>query len=385
MESGYQNFDYRGSDPSLGSIGQTASKSTITFLIVTLALTIFGLVQLYSASYNEALLNGVPHYYYVVRQLQFVGLAAIGSTIIIFLPSKVLKAFAWPLAVAVLVLLLLTVFTPYGQEKFGSRRWLRIGPLPALQPSEFAKLALILLFASYQGKPKKILLPAAVAFLYAALIFLQRDYSTMLLVVVLAFSMLLYSGVRLTKVVLLLLFLIPPLFAALFSQAYRIRRVAAFFFPSLDPSGMNYQVNISLKAISAGKLFGVGLGQGTYKLGTLPEVHSDFIIASVAEELGFIGIFFILLFFFLYALLGYNGARRMIERDRFLSALSFGATTMVLTQAILNLAVITSLAPPTGIPMPFFSQGGTNMFVILIASALILNVLRNANRKEEAR
>ena len=385
MGSGYQNFDYQGSDPTPGLIEQPKSKSTVTFLIVTLLLTIFGLVQLYSASYNEALLNGVPHYYYVVRQLQFVGLAAIGSVIIVFLPSKVLKAFAWPLALAALALLLLTVFTPYGQEKFGSRRWLQIGPLPALQPSEFAKLALILLFASYQGKPKKILLPAAVALLYAALVFLQRDYSTMLLIVVIAFSMLLYSGVRLAKVVLLLLFLIPPLFAALFSQAYRIRRVASFFFPSLDPSGMNYQVNVSLKAIAKGRLFGAGLGKGTYKLGILPEVHSDFIIASVAEELGFVGILFIILLFFLYALLGYNGAKRMIGRDPLLSALSYGVTTMVLSQAILNLAVITALAPPTGIPMPFFSQGGTNMFVVLIASALILNVLRHANRKEEAR
>ncbi|NLZ77311.1 MAG: FtsW/RodA/SpoVE family cell cycle protein [Spirochaetales bacterium] len=384
MGSGYQDFDYQGSDPFPESIGQPKSKSTVTFLVVTLLLTIFGLVQLYSASYNEALLNGVPHYYYVVRQLQFVGLAVLGSVIIVLLPSKILKALAWPLALGALALLLLTAFTPFGQEKFGSRRWLRIGALPALQPSEFAKLALILLFAAYQGQRRKVLLPAVMAFSYAALVFLQRDYSTMLLIVVITVSMVLYSGVRLSKVVTLLLFLFPPLFAALFSQAYRIRRVASFFFPALDPSGMNYQVNISLKAIAGGKLFGVGLGKGTYKLGLLPEVHSDFIIASVAEELGFLGILFILLLFFLYALIGYNGSRRLVGRDPFLSALGFGSVTMVLSQAILNLAVITSLAPPTGIPMPFFSQGGTNMFVVLIASALILHVLKHANRREES-
>src|SRR5690554_3919862 len=378
MSGGYQNFDYQGPQEQIVPPTER-SKSSVTFLVVTFLLTSIGLIQLYSASYNEALLNGVVHYYYVIRQLQFVALALFASLFVIFLPSKVLKAFAWPLALGALVLLLLTVFSSFGQEKFGSRRWLQLGPLPALQPSEFAKLALILLFASYQDRRKSKLLPALIAIAYALLIFLQRDYSTMLLLVIIAFSMLLYSGINLKAVVLSALFLIPPLFVALFSQAYRIRRVVSFLFPSLDPSGINYQVNISLRAIAKGGVFGVGLGRGTYKLGLLPEVHSDFIFASVAEEIGFVGVAFILLLFFLYALLGFNGARRTVEKDPFLSALGFGLTTMVLAQAGLNLAVISGLAPPTGIPLPFFSQGGTNMFVVLIASAFIFKVLQGGN------
>lgn len=379
MNGGYQNFDYQGSFDQPRNLQR--SKSPITFLIVTLLLTIIGVIQLYSASYNEALLNDLVHYYYLSRQLQFLALGLVASSILLILPPRVLSFFAWPLALGVLVLLVLTLIGPFGQEKFGSRRWLQIGPLPALQPSEFAKFALILLFANAQGKQRGIILPSIIAVIYSALIFLQKDYSTMLLLLLIAISMLVVSGVRLRNLVVILLFLFPPLFVALFSQAYRIRRVAAFLFPSLDPAGMNYQVNISLRAISKGGAFGVGLGNGTYKLGILPEVHSDFIFASVAEEFGFVGVFLILLLFFLYALLGYNGAKRIEAKDPFLAALSIGLTTMVTSQALLNIAVITGLAPPTGVPLPFFSQGGTNIFVMIIASSLLLKTLLRGNRR----
>lgn len=379
MNSGYQNFDYQGPLPQ--PLVAQRSKSPITFLVVTVLLTVIGVIQLYSASYNEALLNGLVHYYYLSRQLQFIALGLVASFILLILPPRVLAFFAWPLALGVLLLLVLTLVGPFGQEKFGSRRWLQIGPLPALQPSEFAKIALILLFASAQGKQRGIILPSTIAVIYSGLIFLQKDYSTMLLLVLITFSMLLVSGVRLGKVIGILLFLFPLLFVALFSQAYRIRRVAAFLLPSLDPSGMNYQVNISLRAIAKGGWFGVGLGNGTYKLGILPEVHSDFIFASVAEEFGFVGIFLILLLFFFYALLGYNGAKRIEAKDPFLSALSVGATTMVASQALLNIAVVTGLAPPTGIPLPFFSQGGTNIFVMIIASSLLMKTLLRGNRR----
>ena len=379
MNGGYQNFDYQGSFDQPRNLQR--SKSPITFLIVTLMLTIIGVIQLYSASYNEALLNELVHYYYLSRQLQFLALGLVASSILLILPPRVLSFFAWPLALGVLVLLVLTLIGPFGQEKFGSRRWLQIGPLPALQLSEFAKFALILLFANAQGKQRGIILPSIIAVIYSALIFLQKDYSTMLLLLLIAISMLVVSGVRLRNLVVILLFLFPPLFVALFSQAYRIRRVAAFLFPSLDPAGMNYQVNISLRAISKGGAFGVGLGNGTYKLGILPEVHSDFIFASVAEEFGFVGVFLILLLFFLYALLGYNGAKRIEAKDPFLAALSIGLTTMVTSQALLNIAVITGLAPPTGVPLPFFSQGGTNIFVMIIASSLLLKTLLRGNRR----
>ncbi len=143
---------------------------------------------------------------------------------------------------------------------------------------------------------------------------------------------------------------------------------------------MNYQVSTGLKAISSGGgLFGVGgLGNGTYKLGLLPEVQSDFIFASVCEELGgFVGGGFILVLFLMFAILGYHASRRMKDRDSFLSLTAFGLTSMILFQAILNLGgVVTALLPPTGIPLPFFSQGGgTNLLVILLSCAMLYRIL----------
>ncbi len=119
----------------------------------------------------------------------------------------------------------------------------------------------------------------------------------------------------------------------------------------------------------------MGLGNGTYKLGLLPEVQSDFIFASVCEELGFVGGGFILVLFLMFAILGYHASRRMKDRDSFLSLTAFGLTSMILFQAILNLGVVTALLPPTGIPLPFFSQGGTNLLVILLSCAMLYRIL----------
>jgi cell division protein FtsW len=174
---------------------------------------------------------------------------------------------------------------------------------------------------------------------------------------------------------LLFAFIVPPAVVALFSQGYRIRRIISFLMPTLDPSGINYQVSVSLKAIRRGGLFGVGLGGGIYKEGLLPEVHSDFIFASICEEIGLVGVTLIIALFIAYINLGYTAVRRSEGEDRFLSLVTFGLTTMVGLQAILNLAVVTGLVPPTGVPLPFFSQGGTNLVVVLSSSAFIYRAL----------
>jgi cell division protein FtsW len=135
----------------------------------------------------------------------------------------------------------------------------------------------------------------------------------------------------------------------MFSQSYRVKRVFSFLFPSLDPVGMNYQVSNSLKAIKAGGLFGVGLGNGQYKLGLLPEVQSDFIFASICEEIGFVGSAFILILFAMIAILGYNAASRCRAATAF-SASVLSDLPAILFQAILNLAVVTALLPPTVFP-----------------------------------
>ena len=372
--------DWQNHEQAMDVMG--GSLSAFTFLCIIVLITTLGLVMLYSASYNEALIHDLPHYYFFTRQLMFVLLALVASLVIRFIPLSFLKALSYPVLAVSILLLLMTLFTPFGQERLGSRRWLQIGSLPSLQPSEFAKIAIILFYATYYQKDRsaessvrRFGAPIIVSLVITALIFAQRDYSSALLFLALSFALLLASGFKLGHLLVLLAFLAAPALIAMFSQSYRVKRVFSFLFPALDPAGMNYQVSNSLKAIRAGGLFGVGLGNGQYKLGLLPEVQSDFIFASICEEIGFVGSSFILVLFAMIAILGYNAASRMESRDRFSSIMAYGLTSMILFQAILNLAVVTALLPPTGIPMPFFSQGGSNLFVVLSSSALLYRIM----------
>jgi len=372
--------DYQQQTESLVEAG--GNFSPFTFLCVVVLITGFGLIMLYSASYNEALIHNLPHHYFLTRQLMFVALALVVFVVIRFIPITWIKMFSYPILLVSLLLLLMTLFTPFGQERLGSRRWLQIGPLPSLQPSEFAKLALVLFYAYYfrfdrsnQSLLRRFLLPFLVSIGMTLLIFLQRDYSSAALFLAISFSLMLASGLRISTLLIMFAFLVPPALVGLFSQSYRVKRIVSFLFPSLDPVGMNYQVTTSLKAIQKGGLFGVGLGNGTYKLGLLPEVQSDFIFASMCEELGLAGCAFVLILFAMLAILGYNAAARMRDRDRFLSITAFGLTSMILFQAILNLGVVTAMLPPTGIPLPFFSQGGTNLFIVLTSCSILYRIL----------
>ena len=372
--------DWRQIEEPLEESGRNLS--AFTFLCVVILITSLGLIMLYSASYNEALVHGLPHHYFFTRQLMFVALAVVGWLVIRYIPLRWIEHISYFALIVSMILLLMTLFTPFGQERLGSKRWLQIGPIPSFQPSEFAKVGIILFFAAYHRKDRSdqsmLLrhgLPIVISLVITLLIFLQRDYSSAILFLFICFAMLIASGFRILHMVILLAFLFPPAIVAMFSQSYRVKRIFSFLFPSLDPSGMSYQVSTGLKAISSGGLFGVGLGNGSYKLGLLPEVQSDFIFASVCEELGLVGGAFILALFLMFAILGYHASRRMQDRDRFLSLIAFGLTSMILFQAILNLGVVTALLPPTGIPLPFFSQGGTNILVVLLSCAMLYRIL----------
>lgn len=356
--------------------------SSFTFLCILVILTTLGLTMLYSASYNEALIHNLPYDYYFKRQLLFVALAFACSLVIRFIPVSLIRWVSYPLLVISLVLMLMTLFTPFGQERLGSRRWLEIGPLPSLQPSELVKVCMILFLSAYfsSEKTKKnivvsMVIPLFITFLFAFLILAQKDYSTTILFLGVCIAMFIAAGMHISQLLLLLAFLGTGGTCIMLLEPYRVKRVASFLFSNIDPNGINYQVTNSLKAIRQGGLFGVGLGNGQYKLGLIPEVQSDFIFASICEETGFLGASLIVILFVMFAILGFKAYARMRSRNLFLSYLAFGTTILVVLQAIVNISVVTGVLPPTGIPLPFFSQGGTNLFVILSSCALLYRVL----------
>ncbi|MCI2097053.1 MAG: putative lipid II flippase FtsW [Sphaerochaeta sp.] len=355
------------------------TNSAFTFLCVLLLLTGFGLIMLYSASYDEAIRHALPHYYYVARQAMFAIAGLVVGLAIRFVPVRWFSALSVPMLLLSLMLMLLTLFSPLGSTVLGARRWLRFGPL-SLQPVEVVKFSVVLFLAFWFRDEKRkginrFLVPVLVMLGFSALIILQRDFSSTVVFIGLCLAMFVAGGIGFGHLALLIASLAVPTAVIMLSAPYRVRRIASFLMPGLDDASMNYQVSTALKAIKAGGFFGVGLGKGTYKLGLLPEVQNDFIFANMCEETGFVWVMFLMAMFVIFAILGYKTYQRAKRQDLFLSYLAFGYTTMIVWQAVINIAVVVGLLPPTGIPLPFFSQGGTNLFVVLVSSSLIYRVM----------
>lgn len=386
---------------------------TIIFLLVSFILIVLGLACMYSASYPEAISFGLGPFYFIKRQVIFAFAALVFCVVLFFIPIKFIKFCVPLLLLLCLALMLLTIFTRFGQESLGAKRWLQIGPLPAFQPSELVKLSVILFLAyylnpeekkltnedfrvgintDYEQKPELLeddkikislrqFISIVVILAFALLILLQKDYSTMIVYLGVSLCLILLSGIKFSYVVLGFGFLAVGGVSVMLSESYRVKRIAAYLFPKLDPQGINYQVTISKKAISSGGLFGKGLGQGYYKNGILPEVQNDFILANIAEELGLVGVIFIFALLTVLSVIGFRASKKLEKKDKFLSFVSFGFSTMILWQALVNAAVVSGLFPPTGIPLPFFSQGGTNLFVVICETGFLFRIVYQANKK----
>jgi cell division protein FtsW len=266
----------------------------------------------------------------------------------------------------------------------GARRWIFLFGL-SFQPSELAKLCLVIYLAAILSKKEdrlgdavnSILPPLIVVTTFVAIILLQNDFSTALFVFAVCLAIFFVANVKLVYFLLLGSVVVPMGIILLFTREHRIQRLMAFLDPMKDPSGSGFQILQAREALAGGGLWGRGLGMGVKKLGSLPEAHSDFIFAVVGEELGLVGMLGVLLLFVLFALRGYAVARAAEDGgDRFGFYLAFGLTSMVVFQAVLNIAVVVGLVPATGIPLPFFSGGGSSILVTMTMGGLLVGVSR---------
>lgn len=346
------------------------------YLLCILTLCLWGMVVMYSSSYHEANIHNLPHYYYLKQQFKFFVLAILVSIVVRFINFKIISILIYPLMGLSFIFMLLTLFSPFGVSILGARRWLEIGPIPSFQPSEIVKVATILFIAKYYSKKNPSdYIPIIIVLLNASLILLQKDYSTTILYVLTSFLLLLVCGCNFKTIFIIGLFLLIPATYAILAEPFRIKRIVSFFNPSLDPNGINYQINNSLLAIKRGGLFGVGLGNGIYKLGKLPEVQNDFIFSNLVEETGFIGVLFTIIIFYIVFKIGYIISIKLLSFDKMKSYICFGISSSISLQLIINIMVVTALLPPTGIPLPFLSQGGTNLFFTIIESSLIYKLI----------
>jgi cell division protein FtsW len=346
-------------------------------------LTGVGLATLYSASYAFGERFYQSGLYFFSKQVIFcvIGLAAFFSASWIKLST--LRKFIVPMVVATVVLCMLPFAPGIGVTKNGASRWIWVTPTNTFQPSELVKLTLPFYLAHIFSKKQErinslvsgILPPAMITLLFFLLIYLQNNFSTSVFIAVNALFMFFLAGVRYRYFICGAITLIPVSVFLVLTKEHRLRRIISFFMPNWEPQGAGYQVNASLLSIGSGGLLGKGFGQGTRKIASVPEIQSDFIFSSFSEETGLVGV---VLFYALFAAFTIHGYRAALKcQDMFRRLLGCGLVTMVSSQALLNIAVVSGAVPATGLPLPFFSAGGSSLLITLATAGLIVNISRN--------
>ncbi len=349
-------------------------------LALIFILTVFGLVILASASSELGKIKFNDSYYYLKHQI-FNGLfpGIVGFLIAYFLSYRYYRKPAFLLLLANLILLGL-VFTSLGVRAGGASRWLAFGPI-TFQPAELLKLTFIIYLAAWLANPKvdrlrNISTGLIPFFIICGLVaaFLVSQPAISMVVILLGSGLVIYfiSGARFSHIILAIVLGIVALGAIIWLTGYRLERIATFFNPQADPEHSGYQINQALMTIGSGKLWGLGYGQSTTKVNTLPEPIGDSIFAIVGQELGFIGAASLAILFALLAFRLLWIAKK--HRDRFGQLILAGFATIIIFQSLMHMGAISGLIPLTGVPLPFVSYGGTALAVFLTMSGIAINI-----------
>lgn len=350
--------------------------------ITILLLLALGVSMVYSASSYFASREYGNKEYFVIRQLIWATVGIIAMLIVSRLDYRRLAQFSPILLLISVVLLVLVRIPGIGSLINGSYRWFNFG-FASFQPSELAKLAIILFFAfALSKKPDSLqkffkgLLPFLLIIgVVDALLILEPHYSGTILVTAVAVIILFCAGAKIWHFLLLAIPAIPAAVYLVITEEYRLERILTFLDPFSDPTDAGYQIVNSLYAIGSGGLFGKGIGQSVQKNLYIPEPHTDFIFSILAEELGFVGAVTVLL---LFLVLIWRGIRiAMHAPDNLGSLLAVGITSLIAVQVIINIAVVTSSLPVTGMPLPFFTHGGSSLAFLLVSIGILLNISRS--------
>ena len=351
-----------------------------TLLITIILLLGIGLVMLLSASSPSALADTGDSYYYFKRQLIF----AILGVVAMFAISKIDYRFYQKFYIHsyVISIILLVAVLLVGRKINGAQRWIYLTETFSFQPSEMVKFLIIVFYAGILVKNRDDLPKFKNGFLkhffwvlpIIGLLLLQPHFSASVVILGIVVVMMLVAGCKFRHFLTAGSILIPIVIVLVVLEPYRLQRVLTFLDPWQDATGDGWQVIQSLYAIGSGGLFGVGLGDSTQKYLYIPEPHNDFIFSIIGEELGFLGCVLIILLFAVFIWRGILIA--MKSPDMFGSLMAIGITALIAIQVIINIAVVTSSMPATGMPLPFFSYGGTALFIILCEMGVLLNISR---------
>lgn len=371
--------------------GSKKSSGGIDFgmFVITISLLCIGLVMVASASSYHALIYYGDSNHLFVRQLCFALVGVVAMIAISKVDYRKYKKWGY-LAFILAAILLLLVITPLGVTRNGAKRWLGIGEVLQFQPSEIMKPVLVIAIATYLSRNtrklndwKGYIVPIIMLLIVGLLMYFQKHMSGLLVLGVAALSVIFTSGVKLKTKTIVAAVLIVGLAgtAFIFADNFRLQRIFSFLNPEQDIQDGNWQAAQSLYAIGSGGLLGRGLGQSRQKYLWLPEAQNDFIFSILGEELGFVGSAVVLILFACFIFKGYKIA--MTCKDFYGSLIAAGITSVFAIQIIVNIAVVTCTMPVTGMPLPFFSYGGTSLAINLCSMGVLLNISKNCNTVKE--
>lgn len=365
----------------ISRIKTAAGGIDLQFLAAVYILLAFGLLMVLSASSPIAYASSKTNndsFYYFKKQLMWAILGSVGMFVTANYNYRKLKRWALPALAASVLTLILVLIPGIGRKVNDARRWIYIGPIN-FQPSELAKIAMIIFFAFSLSQNYKNLnqFPVFIFYIFvigavAAIIMLEPHFSCTMLIVMTLMLMLYVAGAKITHFLILSVPAIVGIAALVIKAPYRMARVVTFLDPFKDIQGKGWQIVQSLYAIGSGGLFGAGLGQSRQKYLNIPEPQNDFIFSILAEEFGLLGSILVMLMFIFLIERGVKIALK--APDLFGTLLATGIISMIAIQALVNIAVVTSSMPVTGMPLPFFSYGGTALAITMTEMGIVLNI-----------
>ena len=359
-------------------------KFDIILFVTTIIISIFGAVMIYSASSIWSDYKFNDSFHYVKQQALFI---FIGINLMIFI-SKIDYKLYYKKANLILgiclILLVLVLIPGIGSVRNGSQSWFGIGPF-GIQPSEFAKLGLIIFTSKYLSKSNKFLKSykegvfpiLGIMLIFFGLIMLQPDLGTGLVLVISIVSLLFISGVNMKFFFVIGIIGLIGVIILIIIAPYRMDRITSFINPWSDALGTGFQIIQSLYAIGPGGLLGTGFLNSIQKHFYLPEPQTDFIFSIISEEFGVLGVFIVV---FLFSLILYRGIKiATTTKDLFSKYLAFGMIFQIIFQSLMNLMVVIGMIPVTGVTLPFLSYGGSSLLISMASIGIVLNISRNNN------
>ena len=372
------------------AFGEFAERPDGGLLLATIGLIMLGLVMVTSTSIAIAEAHGVGPFYYVTRHAMFLLLGGIGAAVMWRVPLSVLQRWS-PLAALAGLLLLLLVFLPgIGVRINGARRWINLG-VAGFQVVEMVKLLLIVYVAGYLVRHRRsvqsslggVLKPLALVAAMVGLLLAQPDFGGSVLLIGIAVGMLWLGGASAPRLIGVGLMAVPVIIILARMESYRLRRLTSFLNPWEDPFNDGFQLTQALIAVGRGEWFGVGLGDSVQKLFYLPEAHTDFIVAVIAEEMGFVGLVLLLGLFALLTGRAFKLGLTAFERDWvFAGSLAYGIGLWFALQATISIGVNLGVLPTKGLTLPFVSSGGSSVLMSCVAVGVLLRIARELTQAE---